>query len=250
MTMLQIVMPMGGLGQRFRDAGIDTPKPLIEVDGVPMFRKALDSFKQYPGGTQLIVVIREDDDDAFGLADAIRAASAEARIVRIDSNTRGAVETALRAESVLDPELPMVILDCDIAFESARYFESITAAAEAGSAVDGVLLSFPSREARYSYAETDETNRVIRTAEKDPISANALMGSYFFSRADTFINAGHALVARQVSATMPEFYVSLVFNILIAEGKRIELSTGTFYCFGTPGELADYVRTGEPIARG
>ena len=30
---IQIVIPMAGRGQRFRDAGYVTPKPLIELDG-------------------------------------------------------------------------------------------------------------------------------------------------------------------------------------------------------------------------
>ena len=32
----QAFVPMGGSGQRFRDAGYDLPKPLIDVDGRPM----------------------------------------------------------------------------------------------------------------------------------------------------------------------------------------------------------------------
>jgi hypothetical protein len=39
---------------------------------------------------------------------------------------------------------------------------------------------------------------------------------------------------------MKEYYVSLIFNILISEGKKIGLAKGTFHCFGTPEELTAY----------
>jgi NDP-sugar pyrophosphorylase family protein len=244
-TTLQIVMPMGGLGQRFRAVGVTVPKPLIEVDGEPMFRKALHSFSASPWKMKLISVIRVEDDNEFGIGAEIEKAWEGAEIIRMSGSTRGAVETALKAEPVLNRDQPLVILDCDIAFKSNEYFQMIENAMAVGS--EGVLLSFASRDPRYSYAKADGSGRVSMTAEKNPISSNALMGAYFFSRAATFFDAAHVLIAQQLSTAMPEFYVSLIFNILIAEGKRIDLATGDFYCFGTPEELADYERTGAPV---
>lgn len=240
-------MPMGGLGQRFRAVGVDTPKPLIEVDGQPMFRRALDSFRDAPFDTRFITIIRDEDDRRHRIGAAVLATLPDARIIRITENTRGAVETVLQARQALDPRQPLVVLDCDIAFESDTYFNTIRDAAR-GSA-DGVLLSFPSDDPRYSFARVGITGEVMETAEKKAISNHALMGSYFFTRAGDFLRAADELMAENISAAMPEFYVSLIFNIMLAQGKRIELAVGTFYCFGTPEELAAYQRTGEPTAR-
>ena len=35
--MLKLVMPMAGMGSRFEDAGYTTCKPMIDVNGIPMF---------------------------------------------------------------------------------------------------------------------------------------------------------------------------------------------------------------------
>ena len=161
-------------------------------------------------------------------------------------DTRGAVETALAAKDLLDPDAPLVLMDCDIAFESAEYFEAIQRAAEAGTP-EGILLSFRSSDPRYSFAEVNGDGLVARTAEKRAISENALMGAYFFTAARTFIEAGERLMRTQVSAEMPEYFVSLVFNELIASGKRVGLASGDFYCFGTPEELDYFLRTGRPV---
>ncbi|HIB92841.1 MAG TPA: lipopolysaccharide biosynthesis protein, partial [Candidatus Lambdaproteobacteria bacterium] len=37
------LIPMAGAGQRFVDGGYDTPKPLIEVDELPMIVQAANS---------------------------------------------------------------------------------------------------------------------------------------------------------------------------------------------------------------
>ena len=240
--MLQVLMPMGGLGQRFRDAGFTTPKPLIEVDGVPMFRRALTSFEPYPGERSLTVVVRQDDDASNGISALIQEAHPGATVVPLTRNTRGAVESALEARAVLDRDQPLVVMDCDIAFDSPEYFRTITERED----VDGVLLSFRSDQPRYSYVEVSPEGLAVRTAEKDPISPHALMGAYFFRRAGLFIDAGDRLMSRPIGADMKEYYMSLAFNELIAAGRRVAVASGDFYSFGTPDELAAYRATGAP----
>lgn len=242
MKPLQILMPMGGLGQRFRDAGIDTPKPLIDVNGTPMFKKALASYDSYPGEKRHIFVIRKDTDDEYNLANQIKEILPDAMIKVLDHNTRGAVETCMVAEEFIDPNLPLVIMDCDIAFDAGNYFELIKQSIET-NAYDGLLLSFDSDQPRYSYAEIDTSNTVVRTAEKVVISNNALMGAYFFTNASSFLDAAHQLMSNDISESMKEYYVSLIYNILIENNKKIGLAKGTFYCFGTPEELDAYLKT-------
>ena len=113
---------MGGLGTRFRKVGVTTPKPLIEVDGVPMFQRALRSFAPWEGDKTVTVVVRADDDAEHGLARRVTAVEPSADIVLLDHDTSGAVETCLEARDRLDPDQPLVIMDCDIAFDSPEYF--------------------------------------------------------------------------------------------------------------------------------
>ena len=246
MATLQVLMPMGGLGTRFRKVGVSTPKPLIEVGGIPMFQRALRSFDPWQGDKSVTVVVREDNDREYGLAGRVVAAEPSARIVLLDHDTRGAVETCLEARDHLEPDQPLVIMDCDIAFDSPEYFRVLAAAVERRD-VDGLLLSFRSTEPRYSFAEVGPDGLVVRTAEKQAISSDALMGVYSFTSARVFLEAADRLMAKQIGAAMPEYYVSLLFNELIASGRRVGLVRGDFYCFGTPEELAAFEATGEPV---
>lgn len=240
---LQIVLPMAGLGQRFRAVGELLPKPLIDVDGEPMFRKALSSLARAGVTGEVTAVIRADLQRDHGLGTALVEALPGLTVVELPAPTGGAAETVLAAP--LDPDRPLLVMDCDIAFESDGYAAAIAHAA--GGAADGVLLSFPSTDPRYSFAETDREGRVVRTAEKVAISENALMGVYFFRRAGDFVRAAEEVVASARASETPESYLSLVYNRLLERGATIALATGTFYCFGTPEELAAYRETHLPV---
>lgn len=41
---MQIVIPMSGLGKRFKEAGYNDPKPLIQVDGKPIIEHVVNLF--------------------------------------------------------------------------------------------------------------------------------------------------------------------------------------------------------------
>lgn len=243
---IQVVMPIGGKGTRFSKVGIYTPKPLIEVLGKPMFLRAIESVTAITPDVRFVFVIRHDQDHDYDLAEKIKKYLPESQIVVIDKESPGASTTVLAASELLDPELPLLVLDCDIAFESDNYAEKIQRAIEGEAA--GVLLSFSSNDPRYSFAEIDSEGFVIQTAEKQRISSNALMGSYFFTKTSDFLAAAESLNRQALTATMPEYYMSLTFNYMLASGKKVLLAVGEFYCFGTPEELDHFLRTGKPIS--
>lgn len=243
MKSLQILMPMGGLGSRYAKAGYTTPKPLIPVDNMPMFLKAASSLKNIPYDKRFIFVIRKDHVINQQLDTLIKEALPSAQIVVLDHNTSGAAESALAAESILDPNAGLVIMDCDLWFSSDEYEKMIIASLSGKRVISGGLLTFNSSDPRYSYVLKDSSGYAIRTAEKDPISHNAITGAYFFSTASGFINAAKQLVARPISNKLPEYYLSLTYNILLKQNPDrpvVVTEVDEYASFGTPEELKQY----------
>lgn len=241
MKTLQILIPMGGLGQRFRDAGFSTPKPLIEVDGKPMFLHALASFDAYDGPKEYIFVVRQDAEEQYGLASSIKDLLPDAKIALLADNTRGAAETCLLARDYIDNEKPLIVMDCDFRFISKEYFDKVGKMVKNGT-YDGVLLSFESDHDRYSYARIDENDRVLETAEKKVISNHALWGAYCFSSGERFVKAVDELMKHEIGPTMKEYYISYVYGQLLKEGCHISLArVDTSDSFGTPEELQHYL---------
>ena len=54
---MQIVIPMSGFGERFRNAGYTTPKPLITIEGKPIIEHVVDMF---PGEKNFIFICNEE----------------------------------------------------------------------------------------------------------------------------------------------------------------------------------------------
>lgn len=240
MASLQVLMPMGGLGSRFAKEGYTTPKPLIEVDGKPMFMRALDSFAGIHA-VQHIFVIRQEHDQAYDLKNKILEQLPDAKIALLDHDTGGAVETCLIAKDLIDPTLPITIADCDIYFESKTYFDKIAA----GQA-DAMLLTFPSDDPRYSYVELNAAGQAVRTAEKVVISNHAILGGYYFKSGELFVSLAEQFMSGGLPDGLKEYFMSHLFNLLLARQGIIEIADiDVMHIFGTPEELNAYLQRGQ-----
>ena len=242
MRSLHIIMPMAGEGTRFSKAGWTTPKPLIELRGVPLFRRAIDSVAIEGVEMKYSFIVRQEHIDKQHIDELIKEIQPDANVFSVLKTTRGAVETCLVAESAIDDEDAVVVMDCDLEFRSKRYNELVSNAlsVSADEADGGALVSFESNNPRYSYALVDDEGRVLRTAEKDPISTHALCGAYFFGSGKDFKRIAHQLLEDGTHGKA-EFYVSLLYNYLLDEGKVIRLATmEEYYSYGTPEELLFY----------
>lgn len=243
MRQLHIIMPMAGEGSRFAKAGWTTPKPLIELRGVPLFQRAIGSVALPGVEMKYSFVVRQEHIDNQHIDRMIQDILPEARIFSVLKTTRGAVETCLVAEAAIDDDDAVVVMDCDLEFRSVGYNQLVSKALSlpADEADGGALVSFESDNPRYSYALVDDDGRVLRTAEKEPISNHALCGAYFFGSGKDFKRIAHQLLDDGTHGKA-EFYVSLLYNYLLAEGKIVRLATmEEYYSYGTPEELKNYL---------
>ena len=237
-------MPMAGEGSRFAKAGWTTPKPLIELQGVPLFQRAIGSVAIDGVDMKYSLIVRQEHIDNQHIDVLIKELLPEARVFSVLKTTRGAVETCLVAEEAIEDEDAVVVMDCDLEFRSSRYNELVSDAlsVSADQADGGALVSFESNNPRYSYAQIDAGGRVLRTAEKEPISNHALCGAYFFGSGKDFKRIAHQLL-EDGTRGKAEFYVSLLYNYLLAEGRTVRLaSMEEYYSYGTPEELLTYSR--------
>ena len=243
MRSLHIIMPMAGEGSRFLKEGWNTPKPLIKLNGKPLFLHAINSISIPNVPMKYSFIVRQEHIDKYYIDQGIEAILPEANIFSVLKTTRGAVETCLMAESVISPDDAILVMDCDLEFRSEEFNRAILEilSMPAEKARGGILVSFTSRDSRYSYAQTDASGNVIRTAEKEVISDHALCGAYFFASGNGFVNAAHRLLNDPVF-TKPEYYLSLLYNYLINDGDPVRLAIlDEYYSYGTPEELKRYL---------
>lgn len=233
-------MPMAGEGRRFIDKGIFTPKPLIEVGGKPLFLRSVSSLSGINCQKKYSLIVRQEHIDGYRIEEKMKKYLPEAVIIPVLKTTRGAVETCLLAKDNISPDEAVLILDCDLEFSSPGFDKIISEILqkEVNNVDGGALVSFKSSNARYSYALLNEEGLVTQTAEKIPISDNALAGAYFFSKSQGFLYPAELLM-REAGQRKTELYVSLLYNFLIKNGEKIRLArTVTYNSFGTPEEIS------------
>ncbi|MFR9545220.1 MAG: glycosyltransferase family 2 protein [Rikenellaceae bacterium] len=243
MRNLHIVMPMAGEGSRFLNQGWQTPKPLIQLKGIPLFKRAISSVSADEIPMKYSFIVRKEHIDKYEIDQGIKSFIEDAHIFNITKTTRGAVETCLIAESAISDDDAVIVMDCDLEFRSERFIEIIKEILTQPSTIaeGGALVSFKSNDPRYSFAELNEDGFVIRTAEKEPISDNALCGAYFFSSGLSFKQIAHQLLDEPLFAK-PEYYVSLLYNYMLKAGERVYLAPlDEYYSYGTPEELKKFL---------
>ena len=235
MSKLQVVMPMAGLGSRFRNQGIFKPKPFIEVDGMPMFMKALSSLEGYHGEIEVHVIVREESLDVGEIPKDLWNKYAKCHVHTLNALTKGAAETVSKISDLLDSRQPLLVLDCDLFFQSLEFINAIE-----NCDSDGALLTFKSQSPKYSYAKS-ENGFLVEIAEKKVISEDAIIGAYLFSKAETFVSWTKSLLIKPISNELVEYYISEVFREGLQRGARIEVLQGKIWSFGTPEELENYL---------
>ena len=233
---------MAGEGSRFLKEGWTTPKPLIELNGQPLFKHAISSVTDKDIQMKYSFIVRQEHIDKYQIDKGIRSFLPEANLFSVVKTTRGAVETCLIAENAIADDA-VIVMDCDLEFRSKKFMEIIKQILNKPieEATGGALVSFESNEPRYSYAALGEDGFVARTAEKEVISNHALCGAYFFASGRRFKQIAHLLLA-EPAFTKPEYYVSLLFNYLLKDGEKVWLAPmEEYYSYGTPEELKRYL---------
>lgn len=234
---------MAGEGSRFLKEGWTTPKPLIMLHGQPLFKHAISSVEMHGVKLKYSFIVRQEHIDKYQIDKKIKDFLPDANIFSVAKTTRGAVETCLQAESALDLNDGVIVMDCDLEFRSKEFSAGIRQILEEplDKAKGGMLVSFESDSPRYSYAECNDDGIVIRTAEKEVISNHALCGAYFFSSAKLFLDVAHRLMS-EPDFKKPEYYVSLLYNYILSDGGVVKLAPmEEYYSYGTPEELNRYL---------
>lgn len=240
MKKLIAVIPMGGLGSRFANAGYRTPKPFIRLkNGIPLFINAALSINNIGIPTKFVFVVQEHlfKEYNYIFKNELPTYFSNYKIVVLNKLTRGSSETVKIGVQDEDENNLMIAIDCDLNFEpSDEYIHKIK------DVVNGLddsccLLSFNSNSKKYSYAKIlENSNIVVQTAEKNVISNNALIGAYFFNSIKTF-NNGFNWLEKHNNAK--ELYTSLIYNYII-ENKLSNVllyKVKNYRSYGTPEEF-------------
>lgn len=244
---MNIVVPMAGLGSRFRQAGYTIPKPLISVLGKPMYAWAADSLPIVHARRTIFILLESQPECAELRADILSRYAAHSPVVlTVPALTRGQAETVLAARECINNDEPLLIHNADTGFD----IDADWAVDAVSRKLDGALLVFRSDETRWSFSRENDKGRVVEVREKVVISPWASTGTYWWGRGSDYVRLAESRVHSAASES-GEYYVGPLYNDLIAAGGNVaNYEIKRLLCFGTPEDLAVTLRQLEGTTHG
>lgn len=229
-----VLIPMAGRGDRFKLAGYDKPKPLIDVNGSPMVKMVIDNVASI--ADNWVFIIR--NEDANRLKPLLKEwTKNKCTFITLNHITEGAACTCKLAKEFIARDSALLIANCD------QYIEGGIAYIEDTDGEAAILTTeINNGDRSWSYVEVKD-GYVTRVAEKKPISDRATVGIYWWRVASNFFDS----VDRMIEAgdrTNNEFYVAPTFNYLstkLIREVRVEDYGCTFHSVGTPQLLQQFL---------
>lgn len=229
---MNILVPMAGAGLRLAQAGYLLPKPLVEVNGTPIVKIAIDSWGLKG---KYIFVVQKQHDEKYSFKRIFQEFVDDFEIVTVDGLTQGAACTALLAHEFIDNTEKLVIAVADVYNKIlSDYWEQ--------NWYDGIIFTMNSIESCYSYAKVGSDGFVCEVAEKRVISNHATSGIYTWTSGSDFVKYARRMIQKNIRINN-EFYLCPVYNEAIADGKKFVLSqVESFQDLGSPESIERYLK--------
>lgn len=245
--MIVNLIPMAGEGQRFKNAGYTTVKPLLDTDGIPMFVRAARSL---PSADLYIFVCRRDQVDQTIISSVIKSNFPASEIIYIDQLTQGQAITCLKAQSLIPENCILNIgpSDSDMIFDQLEYDEFVRNPDKQSliwtiTGDQSVLRNVT----MYGWVlANSETRSVHKVSCKQPVSSNpsldpAIIGCFSFKPAKLFFESVSRMI-QEKDTIKQEYYVDIAMNHLIALGGSAHiLNVEQYICWGTPADYESYI---------
>jgi len=237
---VNVVIPAAGEGSRFKNAGWKSPKPYIDVDGIPMLERVISNVK--PAQASVTLLLRDEHIESN--PSFIHKLQVQGcRVFPVETLTEGTASTVLLARQVFDNDQPLMIANSDqlVDFDVDSFIDDCLR-----RDLDGSILVFrdPSMNPKWSFVKVDKSGIVTEVAEKMPISDLATVGIYLFTKGRDFLSASLDMILAN-DRVNNEFYTCPVYNYFIKRGGRIgtyEVPASSMSGLGTPDDLAQYLK--------
>lgn len=211
---MNILIPMAGEGTRFPRDTYKIPKPLINIGGVPMIQRCMESLGII-GSYHF--VIREDSyyDQVCTLLHSIFPSP---KIISVEETTEGPASSCLLFKNYINNEEELIIANCDqimwwdsdLFLTTCRYYK-----------YDGLIVTYTSTTPKNSYAKINRQGFVEEIREKEVISDISLNGIHYWRKGKYFVQSAESMIEYNDRAPNGEFYVGPSYNHMIKKGLKV-----------------------------
>lgn len=229
-----VIIPIGGIGQRFKEDGYKKPKALINIYEKPIISYLLDNLNTNNIDYIFIPYNKEYKNHNFEELLIKSYPKIIFKFLCLENNTRGAAETINIGIGNIDEkrDIPVLCLDCD-SFYTCDIISQWNG--------ENCVFSFEDfcENPIYSYVKINEKNNILDIKEKDKISNNACSGAYGFKSIFELKKYTSKIINENITQKL-EFYTSGVIKEMINDGKNymnITIKKENFVQLGIPNDV-------------
>lgn len=241
---MKIIIPMAGFGQRFVDAGYEDPKPLIKVNNKRIIEYILDIFSDED---EFIFICNENHIQTTDIKKILLSLKPKAKIIEIPNHKKGPVHTVSYCYDLIKDDEEVIVSYCDNPFLHNKndFFNFLKI-----NNPDGCIFSHSGfhphslNSTKMAFMKTNG-KLVEEIKEKECYTDNHLnehasTGTYYFKKG-SYIKKYFPLTIEKNINYNGEYYVTLVYNLLIKDNLKIMYYDTPFVTvFGTPEEVRTF----------
>jgi len=243
---MQIIIPMSGIGKRFVEAGYTDPKPLIMIEGKPIIEHVVNLF---PNETNILFICNDQHLRETNMREILDRISPTCTIAEVSvENRKGPVDAVLQAASHINDDDEVIVSYCDYGtqWDYHGFLQDMrTNKADGGIACYRGFHPHMLGSDNYAFV-MEQDMEMIAIQEKKPFTYNkmdeyASNGTYYF-KSGLIMKKYFLELMKQNICVNNEFYVSMVYNLLKADGLLTRIfEIEKMLQWGTPKDLEEYM---------
>tara|TARA_R110000824_G_scaffold398202_2_gene602006 strand:+ start:1404 stop:2894 length:1491 start_codon:yes stop_codon:yes gene_type:complete len=233
---------MAGSSDMFTDAGYDSPKWLIDIDGKPMIQHVVD---QFPEITDILFICKEEDLQDPKTCDKLN--SMGGKVVKIKQNSSGPVDTVLQASEHISDDKEIIVSYCDhgMVWDCDSFLEE----ARSGD-FEGAMTCYRDFHPHmlgtnnlYTFC-LQENNKLLEVQDKEPFTEDRK--SQFVSSDVFYFKTGRVLKKYFEEADQDSSmngFIAHVYNLLVKNNLSVCIhEVDKMLLWATPEDLETYKR--------
>lgn len=234
------LVSMAGKGSRFSKEGYKIPKPLIEVNGQPMF---IQSAKSLPKSSRYHFVALKDSNISDRADIISQDLFKKTEFTLLNEISEGQACSCFAALEKIPLNEPLTISACDhgVIFNEEKLLHLFD-----NKDIDIIIWvnrGHPDairRPESYGWVNLNSNHIksvLVKECPNNPSSDPLIIGTFTFKKAEIFKNCYERLLARNGKVNN-EFYIDSCINDAISMGYKCQIfEVDHFLCWGTPQDL-------------
>jgi capsule biosynthesis phosphatase len=236
---MNLIIPLGGIGQRFKDNNYHLPKGLVKIFGKPILYYLLDSLHLQQ--IEAVIIPYNKEYLNYNLESQLKKdyPHINFKFHCLIQNSRGAAESIYQAFQNTNINInlkgPILCLDGDTFYhiDIIRLWNG-----------ENKIFTFHDNQGLniYSYIKINQHHIIEEIKEKEAISNLACSGAYGFSNGNIFLESIKYILDNNLTF-QNEFYTSRVIQYMISQKVNFNnqiIENTDFTCLGTPIQVMNF----------